>query len=281
MFPAARKGDPVTHDMLVPSGVIGPPISGPCPQGLVVIENLPAAHLNCTVVCSGATSAGPAHPPPVPPAPPPPIIAGSATVHIHGQPAARWVGSGDIGACGVFLGDPKLLATRTVLIGGPTIFAVGTPQALIQDLINKGKKQEAIEQAVKHYGVDISQAKTVTYDPTVKGEAVTSNDGRVRVGDKAFASPGWLGSSIAHETEVHVNEQAKKGKWYTGKQGTAIQEVQAYDHEIANARKYGLTDSEVNDLKKRRKRDYDELDPEYQKRADKGNYDMKKGDESK
>jgi hypothetical protein len=28
MFPAARKGDPVTHDLLVPSGVIGPSITG-------------------------------------------------------------------------------------------------------------------------------------------------------------------------------------------------------------------------------------------------------------
>ena len=27
MFPAARKGDPVSHDLIVPSGVIGPPIT--------------------------------------------------------------------------------------------------------------------------------------------------------------------------------------------------------------------------------------------------------------
>jgi hypothetical protein len=119
MFPAARKGDPVTHDMLVPSGVIGPPITGPCPppMGPVMIEMLPAAHVNCTVICSGVTSLGPIHPPPIPPAPPPPIVKGSVSVLIHGLPAARWVPSGDIGACTVFLGDPKLAAMRTVLIG--------------------------------------------------------------------------------------------------------------------------------------------------------------------
>jgi type VI secretion system secreted protein VgrG len=90
-------------------------------MGVVMVENLPAAHVNCVIVCSGATSAGPAHPPlPVPPAPPPPIILGSATVLIHNMPAARWTPSGDVGACGVFLGDPKLVATRTVFIGGPT-----------------------------------------------------------------------------------------------------------------------------------------------------------------
>jgi uncharacterized Zn-binding protein involved in type VI secretion len=116
MFPAARKGDPITHDMLVPSGVIGPPVNGPCPMGPVMIEGLPAAHVNCTVVCSGAITGGIAHPPPPPP--PLPIVKGSMTVLIHGMPAARWAPSGDMGACGVFLGDPKLVAMRKVLIGG-------------------------------------------------------------------------------------------------------------------------------------------------------------------
>lgn len=126
-FPAARKGDPVTHDMVVPSGVIGPPITGPCPppMGPVMIEGLPAAHVTCTVVCSGATSAGPVHPPPVPPAPPPPIVKGSLTVFIHGMPAARWAPSGDVGACGVLLGDPKLAAARTVFIGDSASFSPG------------------------------------------------------------------------------------------------------------------------------------------------------------
>lgn len=119
MFPAARKGDPITHDLLAPSGVVGPPITGPCPppKWPVMVEGLPAAHINCTVVCSGAISGGLAHPPP--PGPPPPIVIGSPTVFIHGMPAARWALSGDVGACGVFLGDPKLAAARTVLIGGP------------------------------------------------------------------------------------------------------------------------------------------------------------------
>jgi len=119
MFPAARKGDPVTHDLLVPSGVIGPPLTGPCPTGPVMIEMLPAAHVNCLAICSGVTSAGPVHPPPVPPAPPGfPIIKGSLTVLIHNMPAARWSPAPDLAACGVFLGDPKLAAMRRVLIGG-------------------------------------------------------------------------------------------------------------------------------------------------------------------
>jgi uncharacterized Zn-binding protein involved in type VI secretion len=118
MFPAAREGDPSTHDMLVPSGVIGPPLV-PCPQtmGPVMIEGMPGAHMGCSTICTGATSLGPAHPPPPPGVPPPPIVLGSPTVFIHGKPAARWMPSGDMSACGAFLGDPKLAAARTVLIG--------------------------------------------------------------------------------------------------------------------------------------------------------------------
>ncbi len=119
MFPAARKGDPVTHDMLIPSGIIGPPLTGPCPMGPVMIEILPAAHVLCLAICTGVITGGIVHPPPVPPAPPGfPIVKGSTSVLIHGMPAARWTPSGDMAACGVFLGDPKLAAMRTVLIGG-------------------------------------------------------------------------------------------------------------------------------------------------------------------
>jgi uncharacterized Zn-binding protein involved in type VI secretion len=105
--------------MLVPSGVITLPLAPPT-QGPVSIEALPAAYVTCTVACSGATSMGPAHPPPPPGAPPIPIVMGSTSVFINGKPAARWAPSGDIGSCGVFIGDPKLALTRTVIIGGPT-----------------------------------------------------------------------------------------------------------------------------------------------------------------
>ncbi len=121
MFPAARKGDPITHDMLVPSGIIGIPATGPCPppvMGPVLIEGLPAAHVGCIAICTGVITGGIVHPPvPVHPFGTP-IIKGSLTVMIHGMPAARWSPAPDLAACGVFLGDPKLAATRRVLIGG-------------------------------------------------------------------------------------------------------------------------------------------------------------------
>jgi uncharacterized Zn-binding protein involved in type VI secretion len=54
--------DPVTHDCVVPCGVVlGPPV--PCPEHPVVIHGQPAAHVGCTVYCTGVTMLGPAHPP--------------------------------------------------------------------------------------------------------------------------------------------------------------------------------------------------------------------------
>lgn len=118
MFPAARKGDPITHDLLVPSGIIGPPPTGPCPMSPVMIEFLPAAHVGCIAICTGVITGGIVHPPiPTPPFGTP-IVKGSTTVMIHGMPAARWAPSGDLAGCGVFLGMPPLIAMRTVLIGG-------------------------------------------------------------------------------------------------------------------------------------------------------------------
>ncbi|MFO0961197.1 MAG: hypothetical protein U0800_27770 [Isosphaeraceae bacterium] len=120
MFPAARIGDPITHDMLVPCGVIGPGVPVPCPMCAampVIIEGMPAAHVTCSCVCTGVVTGGIVHPPPPPPIPPPPIVKGSLTVMIHGLPAARWAPAPDLGACGVFLGNPALAAIRTVKIG--------------------------------------------------------------------------------------------------------------------------------------------------------------------
>jgi uncharacterized Zn-binding protein involved in type VI secretion len=108
MFPAARMTDPVTHDMLVPSGVI---MKG---QPNVLIEFMPAARITDIVVCSGAISAGLAHPPP-PPTPPLIVAKGCPKVLVGGLPLGRWII--DTTACGAFLGDPKMLAMRKVFVG--------------------------------------------------------------------------------------------------------------------------------------------------------------------
>lgn len=87
-----------------------------------MIEGLPAAHVGCTVICSGVITGAMAHPPIVPPPPvgPPNVfIKGSVTVMIHALPAVRWIPSGDLTApCGVFVGLTAAVAARRVFIGG-------------------------------------------------------------------------------------------------------------------------------------------------------------------
>ena len=145
------------------------------------------------------------------------------------------------------------------------------------------KKQEAIDEAIKVYNIDTSKTKSVTYDPAERDMASTSPDGDVTVGDGAFRNPAWLGSTIGHESEVHVNEQGAKDKWYEGEEGTAVQEVQAYDYEIANAERYGTNSADLEQLKRARQRQYNKLSDEYKQRVDGNppNYDMKPGDEAK
>ncbi|HEX8264595.1 MAG TPA: type VI secretion system tip protein TssI/VgrG [Pyrinomonadaceae bacterium] len=152
-----------------------------------------------------------------------------------------------------------------------------------KDAESAAKKQEAIDEAVKVYNIDTSKTKSITYDPAVDGEGETTEDGHVKIGDDAFRDPAWLGSTVGHESEIHAKEQGAKGKWYTGPEGTAIQEVQAYDYEIANAERYGTSPADVAEAKRRRQEHYDALSDEYKQRVDGNppNYDMKPGDENK
>ena len=58
-----------------------------------------------------------AGPPPtfMPPPPCPPIVVGKMNVIVENMPLGRWVI--DTTGCGSFLGDAKLIATRTTMVG--------------------------------------------------------------------------------------------------------------------------------------------------------------------
>jgi len=107
-YPAARAGDPITHDGISPCGTIAPRGGGPP----VNIEGQVAATVGFPFACDGKTGIGPAHPP----VPAGAVFSGSSTVFVNGAPLARWIPSGDSGTCGVFLG--KAAGGRTVFVGG-------------------------------------------------------------------------------------------------------------------------------------------------------------------
>jgi hypothetical protein len=143
-------------------------------------------------------------------------------------------------------------------------------------------KQAAIEHAIVAYGIDVSAVPSgVHYSPhgamrDREGVTLVDRDGtlRVLVGDLAFGSAGWLGSTIAHEVEVHVNRQIAKGAQARAgdEQGQSIDEVEAYDFELAGQARFGLGGDEQRLVRQRRAAFYRALKDPNRKRVDAGVY---------
>jgi hypothetical protein len=111
---------------------------------------------------------------------------------------------------------------------------------------------------------DGSGKEEPTYDPDSGGDGESGIDGKkvkVTLGRGAFSSPGWLASTKLHEIVAHGG-QAAGGTWYDDAKGTEINEVEAYDAELADSTKNGLSREEIDELLKRRKEHYDNLDKE-------------------
>jgi hypothetical protein len=168
--------------------------------------------------------------------------------------------------------------------------------------------KKAIDLADKYYKIntpDNVDGGEAEYDPGVGGEGVTHPNGKkakVKVGPKAFTTPGWLASTKLHEF-VHATQLAD-GRWvipetpavpddWDGVPGNTddekfkyledlknklkallekltksrnINETEAYDKEVENAKKTGLSPEELADVEKRRKSHFDSLDAANQKK---------------
>jgi hypothetical protein len=128
----------------------------------------------------------------------------------------------------------------------------------IQAFIEAGDRQGAIDEAIRQYRLDTSAAKgPITFDSEVSGEGLTDRDGTVKIGEDAFSSPAWLASSIGHEI-VHA-EQGRDGRWNDTRQGVAMNEVEAYDWELARVNEFGLSAQERETLARRRETKFNRL----------------------
>lgn len=137
----------------------------------------------------------------------------------------------------------------------------------------RADRQAAIEEALRHYEINYVGVQSVSYDPSLDAHGSTSRNGVVRIGPGAFDySPGWLGSTLAHEIEVHFRLQAQRGRWWTDPQGFALQEVQAYDYDLSNAARFSLSTSEIRVLKETRAFYFNQLNPANRVRAELGNF---------
>ena len=79
-------------------------------------------------------------------------------------------------------------------------------------------------------------------------------------------------------TEVHA-KQVHEGRSYGGRQGRSLIETEAYDWEIKQAPRYGLTPKQLDGTRRSRAHYLDALDPDIRKLRDRGVYRMPKGRE--
>ncbi len=113
--------------------------------------------------------------------------------------------------------------------------------------------QDSIDLAIVMFGIKLPpgaaypkfERDLVDRGVTVKSNFLDYN--RVVIGPAAFSSWGVLGSTLAHELEVHC-EQSFFAVWlldWLGLGGTELAERHAYLHEIKNKKRFGLKGSEV------------------------------------
>lgn len=141
----------------------------------------------------------------------------------------------------------------------------------------KQLRREAVALTKKHYKISgIHAAGQPHYDPALDYNGSAEKQGNkveVTLGAETFKSPAWLASTQLHELVGH-GTQAASGRWYEDAQGSALNEVEAYDLELANAAATGLTNGEINKLKKARQEEYEKLNAANQAKADKGDYTL-------
>ncbi len=109
--------------------------------------------------------------------------------------------------------------------------------------------QEAIDLAMTHFKISRpSDANQPLFDPELKDRGLTVKSSwfgktQVYIGPSAFANWAMLGSTLAHEVEVHCLQNFPMIfiKDRLGLDGTSDAEREAYRYEIANASRFGLS----------------------------------------
>lgn len=117
--------------------------------------------------------------------------------------------------------------------------------------------QESIDIALAMFNIQVpTNAKKPVYDPGIYDRGLTtlrgwSNKMEVSVGPAAFTSWSMLGSTLAHELEVHCQQNFAliRLKDLFGFEGTLHAEREAYSHELANAKRFRLDNQEFANIK--------------------------------
>jgi hypothetical protein len=120
--------------------------------------------------------------------------------------------------------------------------------AVVAPKMKPAVAQESIDLALELYGISVpGNVEHPILDAELKDRGLTTRSAflekaQVSIGPSAFTSWALLGSTLAHEIEVHCQQN-----FFTiyvmdtlGLDGTGEAERQAYAHELRNATRFGL-----------------------------------------
>lgn len=159
------------------------------------------------------------------------------------------------------------------------LFVCGILGIVIYDAVNyDGKRQELLAQASSALSLELPKRAPIpsqkdidlamkifsirthkyvvgpTYNERLFDRGITqgypdSPLRKVEIGPSAFSSWGMLGSTLAHEIEVHANQSFMKimaqDAAMPGSPGTRHAEIEAYSHELKCKDRFGLSNTEV------------------------------------
>lgn len=117
--------------------------------------------------------------------------------------------------------------------------------------------QESIELALKMFAIEVpATASQPRLDLNLEDRGLTTLNGwgsklDVTIGPAAFSSWALLGSTLAHELEVHCRQNffVIRIKDLLGLKGTDQAEREAYMHELANSERFNLKPADQVNIK--------------------------------
>ncbi len=150
----------------------------------------------------------------------------------------------------------RVAAITLLLFTACTSRFPGRTALRLNDHLPPPASADAIEQALQTFAIDQPRGVSAPiYDETLKDRGLTSwsplaGDVSVSIGKSAFASWALLGSTLAHELEVHGRQNllAISVKENLGIAARRQAEREAYIYEIEQARRFGLSDREVANI---------------------------------
>ena len=116
---------------------------------------------------------------------------------------------------------------------------------------------ESVDVAMAMYGIKIlPHVGTPEFDANLEDRGVTIMNGWgqklvVKVGPAAFESWALLGSTLAHEIEIHCEQSFLLIRLMdtVGFSGTLSAEREAYMHEISNRERFNLSEYEIANIR--------------------------------